>query len=68
MNECPICPLMSIGTDDYTPCVGERCQMWKYQQCGLIHTAPDLYDIGQSLDNLTAAMQAVAREIHRKPL
>lgn len=65
MNECPICPIMSIGADDYTSCVGERCACWKYEDCGLIHTAPDLYDIEQSFDSLTEAVQVVAREIHR---
>ena len=51
-----------------TNCRGDRCACWKYEDCGLIHTAPDLYDIEQSLDSLTEAVQVVAREIHCLPL
>lgn len=68
MNECPICPLMSIGTADYALCVGERCQLWKFEKCGLINVEPDMYDVTESIDHLTEAMQTVAREIHVKPV
>lgn len=68
MEDFTICPLMSIGTEDYTPCVGDRCACWKYEDCGLIHATPDLYDIEQSLDSMTEAVQAMAREIHAKSL
>lgn len=51
-----------------TNCRGDRCACWKYEDCGLIHTAPDLYDIEQRLDSLTEAVQVVAREIHRNTL
>lgn len=68
MNECPICPLMSIGMDDYTPCVGDRCQMWKYQQCGLIHDDPDPYDIVEAVNDLTEAVEGVQKSIIHMPV
>ena len=64
----PICPIMSIDADDYTPCVGERCQLWKYQRCGLFHESPDLYDIVEAVNDLTDAVEHMDKTIDRLQL
>lgn len=64
----PICPIMSIGAGDYTPCVGERCQLWKYQRCGLFHEAPDLYDIVEAVNDLTDAVEHMDKTIDSFPV
>ena len=59
---------LSIGADDYTPCVGERCQLWKYQRCGLFHESPDLYDIVEAVNDLTDAVEHMDKTIDRLQL
>lgn len=68
MNECPICPLMSIGTDDYTPCVGDRCQMWAYESCGLVCSSPDLTEVVEAIDDLTEAVEHMDKTIDSFPV
>ena len=59
-----LCP--SVRT--ITHRVGERCQLWKYQRCGLFHESPDLYDIVEAVNDLTDAVEHMDKTIDRLQL
>lgn len=75
-TEVPICPLLSLKAGpDLQKCEGSNCAMWRHRaynsplgSCGLVPEPADLETVELNIQDLTAAMQAVAREIHRKPL
>ena len=51
-----------------TNCRGDRCACWKYEDCGLIHTAPDPYDIVEAVNDLTEAVKGVQKSIVHMPV
>lgn len=75
-SETPICPILSLKAgSDLHECEGSNCAMWRHRaynfplgSCGLVPEPTDLETVELNIADLAVAMQAVAREIHRKPV